>query len=57
MPQVLRDTNSDSTLALTRDGYAFIANRCRRYGTDVFETRLALRKVVCLRGEEAARVF
>ena len=45
MPQLLRDGNLDSALALARDGYAFIANRCRRYGTDAFETRLALRKV------------
>jgi len=57
MPQLPRDSAPDSTLALLSEGYAFIPNRCRRYGTDIFETRLMLRKAVCMQGEEAARVF
>lgn len=32
----------DSTLALLADGYTFIAKRCRRYESDIFETRLML---------------
>lgn len=52
-----RDSGPDSTLALLREGYAFIPNRCRRYGTDVFETRLMLRRAICATGEEAAKVF
>lgn len=52
-----RDTAFDSSLALLREGYAFIPNRCRRLRTDLFETRLLLRKVVCASGQEAARMF
>lgn len=47
----------DSTLAFLSEGYRFISNRCRELGSDAFETRLALRKVVCMQGAEAARVF
>lgn len=52
-----RDPGLDSTLALAREGYLFISNRCERLGTDVFQTRLALEKTICMRGEDAARVF
>jgi fatty-acid peroxygenase len=48
---------TDRTLALLSEGYAFIPQRCRRHGTDVLETRIMLTKVVCMMGEEAARVF
>lgn len=57
MTQIPRDDSFDSTLALLREGYAFVSNRCRRYGTDVFQTRLMLRSAFCARGEEAARMF
>lgn len=57
MPQIPRDSAPDSTLALLAEGYAFIPNRHRRHGSDIFETRLMLRKAVCIQGEEAARVF
>ena len=53
---VPRDPAFDNTLALKREGYRFVGNRCDRYGTDGFETRLLLRNVLCLRGEEAARL-
>lgn len=52
-----RALGEDSTLALLSEGYAFIPTRCRRYGADVFETRLMLTKAVCMMGEEAAEVF
>ncbi len=51
------DKSPDSTLALLREGYDFIPKRCRRYGTDVFETRLMFRRAVCMSGVEASRVF
>jgi fatty-acid peroxygenase len=46
----------DNTLALFREGYDFIGKRCRQLGADGFETRLMLRPVLCLQGEEAARL-
>ena len=47
----------DNSLALLREGYEFIPNRCRRHGTDIFETRLTLQPVTCMSGAEAASVF
>lgn len=55
--QIPRDPAPDSTLALLADGYTFISKRCRSHGSDVFETRLMLQKVVCMQGREAAEVF
>lgn len=42
-----REPAFDSTRALLREGYRFIADRCRRYGTDAFECRLVLHRAVC----------
>lgn len=57
MAETPRDRSLDSTLALLSEGYRFISNRCERYRSDIFETRLMLTKAVCMRGEEAARIF
>jgi fatty-acid peroxygenase len=57
MTRIPREKAWDSTLALLADGYTFISERCRRHGSDVFETRLMLQPVFCMLGEEAARVF
>lgn len=50
-----REGSLDGTVALLREGYAFIGNRCRRLETDAFETRLLGRRTVCLMGAEGAR--
>jgi fatty-acid peroxygenase len=47
----------DNTTALLGEGYRFIGNRCDELGSDIFSTRLMLRRVVCVRGEAAARMF
>jgi fatty-acid peroxygenase len=52
-----RERTPDSALALLREGFEFVTNRCRRHGTDSFATRLMLRPVVCMQGAEAARFF
>ena len=52
-----RDGRLESTLALRRDPYGFIAGTCRLLRSDVFETRLLLRPTICMSGAEAARVF
>jgi len=57
VPRIPRDKGLDSTLALLSDGYTFLPERFRRYESDIFETRLMLRKAVCMMGEEASRVF
>lgn len=47
----------DNTTALLGEGYRFIGNRCDALGSDIFATRLLLRRVVCVRGAAAARMF
>lgn len=47
----------DSTFALKLDPYRFIARRCARLGTDVFETRLLMRRAYCMTGPDAAALF
>lgn len=57
MPLIPRDEGFDSTLALLREPYEFIAKRCRRYRADVFQTRLLLRTTICMTGPQAAELF
>lgn len=52
-----RDPALDSTLSILSEGYNFIWNRCRRYDTDLFLTRLLGQQTVCIHGPEAARLF
>jgi fatty-acid peroxygenase len=52
-----RESTLDSTLALLTEGYTFISSRCRQLHSDVFETRIMLRKVICAMGEDAAPMF
>ena len=47
----------DNSFALLSEGYRFIGNRCDALGSDIFSTRLMLKRVVCVRGEPAARMF
>ena len=57
MPQVPRANRPDAPLALLAAPYRFISKQCRAYGSDLFETRLMLRKTICMTGPEAARLF
>ena len=57
MPGIPRDKAFDATFALRRDPYGFIAKRCERLHSDVFETRIMLRRTICMTGHDAARVF
>jgi len=52
-PQASREC----TFALIQQGYGYIGSQCDRLGTDVFRSRLMLRKTLFMRGEEAARLF
>lgn len=52
-----RDPAFDSTLAFLREGFLFVGNRCRRFGSDAFLARMMGNKVLCMQGEEAARFF
>ena len=57
MPRIPRDKRFDSTLALFRDPYEFISKRCQRYGSDLFQTRLLLRKTICMTEPQASELF
>lgn len=52
-----RQPGIDDTRAFFREGYAYVGNRCRTFETDAFRTRIMLRNVVCMMGEDAARQF
>lgn len=54
MPQ---EKGIDKSIHLLVEGYHFIPNRCRRFKSDIFETRLMGEKVICMSGEEAAELF
>lgn len=57
MQHMPRDPAFDSTLALLADPYRFISRRCERFGSDVFESRIMLRRTVCMSGPQAAQLF
>jgi fatty-acid peroxygenase len=54
---ILQAPGFDNTIALLEEAYRFIGKRCDELGSDIFGTRLMLRRVVCVRGEAAARMF
>ena len=57
MAQIPREKSPDSTLALMRDPYLFISKACQRHRSDLFETRIMLRKAICMTGPDAAALF
>ncbi|WP_085992560.1 cytochrome P450 [Oceanobacillus senegalensis] len=56
--QIPIDKGLDNSLAMLSEGYLYISNRRKRFGRDIFETRvLGGQKAICIAGEEAAEVF
>lgn len=51
-----REQTFDASLALWNEGYLFITNRCSRFSSDSFHTRLMLKPVLCAQGAEAAEL-
>jgi fatty-acid peroxygenase len=47
----------DNSIALLTEGYEFMPRRYAALGSDAFSTRLMLRRALCVRGEDAARMF
>lgn len=54
---IAEDKGIDNTLALIQEGYLFIKSRTDKYHSDMFETHLLGQKVICMTGEEAAKLF
>lgn len=44
-------------IGFLKDGYTFIQKRCNKHNSDIFQLALPGQNVICMRGEEAARVF
>lgn len=57
MPAIPRDQTLDASISLLREGNTFITARCQKFNSDIFETRLLLKKTICIAGEEAANEF
>lgn len=57
MPKIPRDPAFDSIFAFLGDPYRFISERCRRFQSDLFQTRLLTTKAICMTGAEAAELF
>ncbi|HEX8503953.1 MAG TPA: cytochrome P450 [Hymenobacter sp.] len=57
MPKIPQAPGFDSTLAVLREGFPFIWNRCQQLESDIFQTRFMLQKAICLHGPEAAALF
>lgn len=57
MSSIPRETAFDSSTAFLQNGYNFISDRCREHASDIFQTRIMLRPVYCVTGEDAARMF
>ncbi|RNI25044.1 cytochrome P450 [Rufibacter latericius] len=47
----------DNSLRLLLEGFPFIQNRVERFQSNIFKTRIMFQNVICLHGEEAAKVF
>ncbi|ENH96325.1 fatty acid beta-hydroxylating cytochrome P450 [Gracilibacillus halophilus YIM-C55.5] len=57
MNQVPTEKTLDHSLTLMNEGYLYIKNRVDRFGSNVFHTRLLGQKVICMSGEDAAKIF
>lgn len=57
MTHIPKSSDIDSTFSIAADGYAFVSKTCRELKSDIFLTRLMLRKTICMKGKEAAEIF
>ncbi|GAA0479817.1 fatty-acid peroxygenase [Salinibacillus aidingensis] len=55
--EIPHEEGMDHSIALLQEGYLFIKNRADQFKTDLFETRVLGKKVVCMTGPEAAKIF
>jgi fatty-acid peroxygenase len=47
----------DNSVRLLLEGFPFIQNRVKHFNSNIFKTRIMFQNVICLHGEEAAKVF
>ena len=54
---VPRASGFDNSIAFLAEGYEFMPRRYAALGSDMFATRLMLQRALCVRGEDAGRMF
>lgn len=52
-----KESGLDHSLDVLREGYLYITNRTIGFQSDIFETRILGERAICMRGEEAAKLF
>ncbi|RYG74203.1 cytochrome P450 [Lentibacillus lipolyticus] len=52
-----REKGLDNTCTMLLEGYNYIGNRRKQFGSNIFQTRLMGQKVICMGGEQAAEIF
>ncbi len=57
MQRIPHDKTFDGTLAFLNNGYRFISMRCERNNSKAFHTRMMMRPITCVMGEDAVRMF
>lgn len=57
MQTIPHDKTFDGTLAFLNNGYRFISMRCERNNSKAFHTRMMMRPITCVMGEDAVRMF
>ncbi|WP_101845964.1 cytochrome P450 [Halobacillus sp. Marseille-P3879] len=57
MKKIPESNRLDQTINVLREGYQFLPKRFKQLHTDVFQMSLLAEKVICLTGEEGAKLF
>lgn len=57
LPELPDEHLFDSTIALLGDPYRFISRHCKLLQTNAFETRIFLKRTICMSGKNAAELF
>lgn len=57
MPAIPHENLLDHSIAFLADPYRFISRKCREHECDVFETRIMLKRTLCMSGPAAAELF
>lgn len=57
MENIPQEKTIDNSIRLLREGYPYLMRRSEKFNSEIFKTRLLGQKVVCIHGEEAAKVF
>lgn len=55
--QIPKEKCLDQTLKLLSEGYLYIPSRCKKHRSELFQTRLMGKRVICMSGEDSAWLF